>query len=402
MKKTLLVLVASALLMTLFPGAAKATGETSTYPLICASSGWIYVYLDYGVNAVTITNPNACSGAQSLYLVDGRGSTWTYSQTISGTTTSGSYDPTATTNFQTGAIGSSDSFTLTLTSAISNYITISGGVINLKVYFNTQFNTFNPDPVAIGQQVTVTGSNLSDVSSIFFMGSNYFSVTTANRTATQLTFTVPLTYYDFMSRETQTVMAGSYRISAAPGKTLTLTTAPIVVSVSAEEVTRLAVVAAAAATAQREAGKISARTIISSDFKSYTYTKLDFFKQAEINGITAENLEAVQAEITALPEHSSGDIAGILKIARKYEVVGMIASDLVTSVYSDALVEIGLIPADSKNKAALLAVIRKLPVADRASFAAIKAAVDAEIAEIQGRSNRSKTVLSRIRSSRKG
>jgi hypothetical protein len=136
--------------------------------------------------------------------------------------------------------------------------------------------------------------------------------------------------------------------------------------------------------------------MISSDFKSYANTKLDFFKQAEINGITAENLAAVQAEITALPEHSSGDIAGILKIARKYEVVGMIASDRVTSVYSDALVEIGLIPADSKNKAALTAAIKKLPAADRSSFAAIKAAVDAEMAEIQGRNNRSKAILARI------
>jgi hypothetical protein len=108
----------------------------------------------------------------------------------------------------------------------------------------------------------------------------------------------------------------------------------------------------------------------------------------------------VQAEITALPEHSSGDIAGILKIARKYEVVGMIASDRVTSVYSDALVEIGLIPADSKHKAALTAAIKKLPAADRSSFAAIKVAIDAEMAEIQARINRSKSVLSRIASHR--
>lgn len=74
----------------------------------------------------------------------------------------------------------------------------------------------------------------------------------------------------------------------------------------------------------------------------------------------------------------------------------MIASDRVTSVYSDALVEIGLIPADSKNKAALTAAIKKLPAADRSSFAAIKAAVDAEMAEIQGRNNRSKAILARI------
>ena len=224
-------------------------------------------------------------------------------------------------------------------------------------------------------------------------------MTTANRTATQLTFTVPLTVTDWRG-VTSNVALGTYRLSAsgtATSKTLTLTAAPVVVSVSAEEVARLASVAAAT---ERENEKRSARSMISSDFKSYTNTKLDFFKQAEINGITAQNLEAVQAEITALPEHSSGDIAGILKIARKYEVVGMIASDRVTSVYSDALVEIGLIPANSKYKAALTAAIKKLPAADRSSFAAIKAAIDAEMAEIQARSNRSRTVLSRIHSSR--
>lgn len=383
----------------MFPGAAKAApGDTTIFPVVCVSSGWTYVYLEYGINSVTVTNPSGCDVSQSFYFSDGSGSTWSYSETIGGTTTSRSFVPGAF--FQTGSIGSADSFTLTLASASSNYITISGGTLSLKVYFNKQIETLSPDPVAIGQQVTVTGSNLSSLTSLSFQdGSKYFSVTTANRTATQLTFTVPLTVTDWRG-VISNVALGTYRLSAAgtaTSKTLTLTAAPVVVSVSAEEVARLASVAAAA---QREDEKRSARTMISSDFKSYTNTKLDFFKQAEINGITAENLEAVQAEITALPEHSSGDIAGILKIARKYEVVGMIASDRVTSVYSDALVEIGLIPANSKYKAALTAAIKKLPAADRSSFAAIKAAVDAEMAEIQARSNRSRTVLSRIASHR--
>ena len=399
MKKSLLVLLTSALLMTLFPGAAKAApGDTTVFPVVCVSSGWTYVYLEYGINSVTVTNPSGCDVSQSFYFSDGSGSTWSYSETIGGTTTSRSFVPGAF--FQTGSIGSADSFTLTLASASSNYITISGGTLSLKVYFNKQIETLSPDPVAIGQQVTVTGSNLSSLTSLSFQdGSKYFSVTTANRTATQLTFTVPLTVTDWRG-VTSNVALGTYRLSAsgtATSKTLTLTAAPVVVSVSAEEVARLASVAAAT---ERENEKRSARTMISSDFKSYTNTKLDFFKQAEINGITAQNLEAVQAEITALPEHSSGDIAGILKIARKYEVVGMIASDRVTSVYSDALVEIGLIPANSKYKAALTAAIKKLPAVDRSSFAAIKAAIDAEMAEIQARSNRSRTVLSRIHSSR--
>ena len=399
MKKSFLVLVTSALLITLFPGAAKAApGDTTTFPVVCVSSGWTYLYLEYGINSVTITNPSGCDVSQSFYFSDGSGSTWSYSETIGGTTTSRSFVPGAF--FQTGSIGSADSFTLTLASASSNYITISGGTLSLKVYFNKQIETLSPDPVAIGQQVTVTGSNLSSLTSLSFQdGSKYFSVTTANRTATQLTFTVPLTVTDWRG-VTSDVTIGTYRLSAsgtATSKTLTLTATPVVVSVSAEEVARLAAVAAAA---EREAGKTSARNMISSDFKSYASTKLDFFKQAEINGITAENLAAVQAEITALTDHSNGDISGILKIARKYEVVGMIASDRFTSVYSDSLIEIGLIPAGSKHKAALTAAIKKLPASERSSYEAIKAAIDAELADIQARNNRSKTILSRIVSHR--
>lgn len=396
MKKSFLVLVTSALLITLFPGAANAApGDPTIYPIDCTTSGWNYIYLEYGVSSITMTNPNGCSGTRTLNLSNGRNATWTYSQTIGGTTTSGSYNPEGA-NLLSGAIGSADSFTLTLTSASSNYITMSNGGRAFVVYFNKEIASINPNPVGIGQQVTVTGSNLSTVTNLGFRdGSKSFSAATTNRTATQLTFTVPLIVVDFFSGVTSNVTPGTYRLSWLEDTNLilTVTAAPVVVLVSAEELARLALVAA---TAQREADKSSARALILTKFKSYEKMSVEIFAQAEIKGITAENLEAVQAEITALPEHSSGDIAGFLKIARKYEVVGMIASDRVTSVYSDALVEIGLIPANSKYKAALTAAIKKLPAADRSSFAAIKAAVDAEMAEIQGRNNRSKAILARI------
>jgi hypothetical protein len=399
MKKSFLVLVTSALLITLFPGAAKAApGDTTTFPVVCVSSGWTYLYLEYGINSVTVTNPSGCDVSQSFYFSDGTGSTWSYSETIGGTTTSRSFVPGAF--FETGSIGSADSFTLTLASASSNYITISGGTLSLKVYFNKQIETLSPDPVAIGQQVTVTGSNLSSLTSLSFQdGSKYFSVTTANRTATQLTFTVPLTVTDWRG-VTSDLTIGTYRLSAsstATSKTLTLTVAPAVVSVSAEEVARLAAVAA---TAQREADKSSARALILTKFKSNEKISLETFAQAEINGITAQNIDAVQAEIDALPKESRGDITQILKIARKYEIVGMIASDRVTSVYANNLIEIGLIPAGSKHKAALTAAIKKLPASERSSYEAIKAAIDAELADIQARNNRSKTILSRIVSHR--
>jgi len=78
----------------------------------------------------------------------------------------------------------------------------------------------------------------------------------------------------------------------------------------------------------------------------------------------------------------------------------MLASDRFTSVYSDSLIEIGLIPAGSKHKAALTAAIKKLPASERSSYEAIKAAIDAELADIQARNNWTKTILSRIVSHR--
>lgn len=384
----------------MIPGTAQASpSDTTIYPITCVSSGRVNVYLDYGINSITITNPNACHTTESLYITDGTGATWTYSQTISGTTTSGSYDPAARPNFETGALGSADAFTLTLASTSNSSLTFSNGYRTIDVFFNNQFNTLSPNPVAIGQQVTVTGNNLSSVTSLSLQSSsNNFSATTSNRTATQLTFTVPSTVTDWRGI-TSDVTPGIYSLNLARGKTLTVNAAPVVVLISAEELARLARVAA---NAQREIDKRSARDAISSDFKRFINIKLEIFKQAEIKGITAENIESVQAEIDALPKDSRGDISQILKIARKYEVVGMIASDRVTSVYSSTLIEIGLIPADSKDRAALLAAIKKLPASERSSYASIKAAIDRKTAEIQARKDRYRAILARNAARRAG
>jgi len=396
MKKSLLVLVTSALLMTLFPGAAKAApGDPTIYSIDCTTSGWNYIYLEYGVSSITMTNPNGCSGTRTLNLSNGRNATWTYSQTISGTTTSGSYDPEGA-NLLSGAIGSADSFTLTLTSARSNYITMSNGGRAFVVYFNKEIETVNPNPVGIGQQVTVTGSNLSTVTSLGFRdGAKSFSATTTNRTATQLTFTVPLTVVDFMSGVTSNVVPGTYRLAWLEDTNLflTVTAAPVVVSVSAEEVARLATVAAVA---KRETEKRLARDSILTKFKSSEKIGLVIFTQAEIFGITPQNIVNVQTEIAALPELSRVDITPVIKIARKYEVEGIIASDRVASIYSDTLIEIGLIPEDSKYKAALTAAIKKLPASERSSLADIAEVIGAEMAEIQARNDLLKAVLTRI------
>ena len=141
-----------------------------------------------------------------------------------------------------------------------------------------------------------------------------------------------------------------------------------------------------------------ARSEISDKFKRSEKVTIETFRQAEIAGITKENFEAVNAEILALPEQSRSDITQVLKVARKFEVVGIIASDRVKSINSNILIEIGLIPADSKHKAALTAAVKKQTLVERSSYQAIQEAIDQEMASIQNRKDRLKKIVSRIAS----
>jgi hypothetical protein len=172
------------------------------------------------------------------------------------------------------------------------------------------------------------------------------------------------------------------------------------VTVTATDTAAQNLAASRAAAAKREAEKIVAREDMVSKLKNAKDLTVDSFARAEIPGITSQNIVAVQAELLALPEKSRADITQVLKVARKYEVVGMVASDRVVSVYSTSLIEIGLIPADSKHKAALTEAIKNLPVDARSSYAAIKVALDAEMAEIQARKSRLTAVLALIASHR--
>ena len=160
--------------------------------------------------------------------------------------------------------------------------------------------------------------------------------------------------------------------------------------------------AEAADAAKREVEKKAARAEILSKFKSSEKVTIETFNQAEIAGITKENFEAVSAEILALPEGSRSDITQVLKVAYKYEVVGIIASERVKSIYSNRLIEIGLIHEESKHKEALTAAMKKLPVSERSSYAALKEAIGNEMAEIQGRKDRYTAILALIASRRNG
>ena len=154
--------------------------------------------------------------------------------------------------------------------------------------------------------------------------------------------------------------------------------------------------------AKREAERRSARDEIIARFKHSEPVRLELFNRAEIFGITPVNIDELHTEIFVLPEESRVDITQVLKVAYKYEVVGIIASERVKSIYSNSLIEIGLIHEESKHKAALTAAIKKLPVDERSSYAEIKDAIDNEMAEIQGRKDRYTAILALIASRRNG
>jgi hypothetical protein len=154
--------------------------------------------------------------------------------------------------------------------------------------------------------------------------------------------------------------------------------------------------------AAREAEKQAARAEIINLFRNSGRATLRSLNQAEIFGITSGNIDQFHTEILALSEAARADIIQILKVARKYEVVGIITSVRVNSIYSNSLIEIGLIPSGSKHKAALTEAIKNLPVDERTSYAAIKEALDSKMAEIQARKDRLSAILARITSRRAG
>jgi hypothetical protein len=155
--------------------------------------------------------------------------------------------------------------------------------------------------------------------------------------------------------------------------------------------------AARAAAAKREAEKISALSEIAKKFKNSEKVDLSTFKQAEISGITTENIDALHIEIFALSEGSRTDITQVLKVARKYEVVGMIASSRVSLVLPQTLIEIGLIASDNKSKSAITAALRKLPVEKRSDFGLITGAIADEMVKIQTRKDRLAKVISHVK-----
>ena len=111
--------------------------------------------------------------------------------------------------------------------------------------------------------------------------------------------------------------------------------------ISAETAAAAAKAAADAAAAVRAAEERVARTDVISKLKNAQTLTVESFAKAGIAGVSDQNFPALQSELLAMSEASRTDINQVLKVARKYEVVGSIGSDRATQLQSNLYVEIG-------------------------------------------------------------
>ena len=154
--------------------------------------------------------------------------------------------------------------------------------------------------------------------------------------------------------------------------------------------------AAAEAAAERAAAaQQAARTGILANLEIGKEVTLESFTQAGISGITSRNFQEFQTELRSLPKSSLSDIKEILKIAYKFEIVDKIGSEQVNHLSPKVFIEINLIDVGNKNKVALVAAVRKLPLAARDSFAEIKLAIEEQVLKIQARKDRLAAVIVR-------
>ena len=320
--------------------------------------------------------------------------------------------PTSRTVFQTALSAN----TLTNLSSTSGYILqglliasngdiISGGNSTYRL-------VATPDLTVPGAPTIGSVTSLSPTSA-----SVAFTAPTSNGGATIETYTATstpgsITGQIFQSGSGSIIVTGltsstayTFRVTASNSvgtSTSSSVSSSITTPATNEELAAQKSAADRAAAAKREADKKSARAEILSKFKSPERVMMETFNQAEIAGITNENIDELHTEIFALPQESRVDITQVLKVARKYEVLGIIDSERVNTIYSNSLIEIGLIPIESKHKATLTRVVKELSQDERSSYAGIKKAIETEMLEIQDRKDRLANILAIIASRRNG
>ena len=141
-----------------------------------------------------------------------------------------------------------------------------------------------------------------------------------------------------------------------------------------------------------------AKADIQASVKAANGLTLELLQKAEIKGATKTNLPLINNELAKLSPEKRADFREILRVIRKYEVVDILASSDVNKIQAKFLVEIGLIPSDSKNKTSVVSALRRLSPPDRSTYEAIQAAINLEMQDIQARKDRTAAILKKIKS----
>jgi len=137
-------------------------------------------------------------------------------------------------------------------------------------------------------------------------------------------------------------------------------------------------VAAAKAAAEARAREVEvAKTKIKSVLSSGKPLTADQLLKADINGVTAKNIDLVNADIAKLPDADKTDLKQIEKVVLKFATVDKLAEG--KQVYSSDLIAVGLIPQDSKIKSSIISALKKLPGSSLDSYEKIQA----EIASVE-------------------
>ena len=134
--------------------------------------------------------------------------------------------------------------------------------------------------------------------------------------------------------------------------------------------------AEAAAKADAEARALAvevAKNEIKSVLSSGKPLTADQLLKADINGVTAKNIDLVNADIAKLPESERTDIKQIEKVVLKFATVDKVAEG--KTYFPADLVTVGLIPQESKIKASITAVLRKTPGSSLDTFEKIQQAI---------------------------
>ena len=139
-----------------------------------------------------------------------------------------------------------------------------------------------------------------------------------------------------------------------------------------------------------------AKADIQGSVKAANGVTLELLQKAEIKGATKTNIPLINNELAKLSPEKRADFREILRVIRKYEVVDILASSDVNKIQAKFLVEIGLIPSDSKNKTSVVSALRRLSPPDRSTYEAIQAAINLEMQDIQARKDRTATIIKKI------